>query len=402
MAIHKLKQLQVEKNKTPGMFNDGGGLYLRVRSETSKNWIYRYKFEGKTIDMGLGSYPTVTLAEARSESAKWRKVKSEGSSPKAERDKQRQEEAEENNKVILSFSECATKYIEAHKAEWTNKKHIQQWENTIQTYANPTMGNVPINEITVQMVLAALNPIWRTKVETATRVRQRIESIIDWAAAHGYRSSDNPARLKGHLDKLLPKSSKLKKVRHHPALPYERISELMAKLKLLESISAKALQFTILTGLRTGEVLGAKWPEIDLVNNIWTVPAVRMKTKKEHRVPLTNSSIKLLNELPKIVDNEHLFFGAKHGRHLSNMTMLTLLQRGEDEHGLGYSDVTVHGFRSTFRDWAAEQTSFPRELCEIALAHEVRSSVESAYQRGDLLEKRRALMQTWDVYIQSL
>jgi len=399
MAIHKLKQLQVEKSQAMGMMNDGGGLYLKVRNSSSKNWIYRYTLQGKTVDMGLGSYPTISLAQARKDVEQWRKIKSQGLDPKHERDKERRELELKRNETKRTFEECAIQYIDTHRAEWTNKKHIQQWENTLNTYVYPVMGDITVDEVNVQLVMAALKPIWNIKVETATRVRQRIENILDWASAHGFRSNDNPARWKGHLDKLLPKPSKLKKVKHHPALPYAEVGKLMNQLKTQTSIRARALEFTILTGLRTSEVLGAKWTEIDLDNNVWLVPAERMKMKKEHRVPLSSTAKQIIKDLPRLYDNDHLFFGTRHGRHLSNMSMLTLLQRDKSESGLGYQKITVHGFRSTFRDWAAEETSFPRELCEIALAHDVRSAVESAYQRGDLLEKRRELMDAWDRYI---
>jgi len=402
VAIHKLKPMQVEKAKIKGMMNDGGGLYLNVRATGTKSWVFRYKRQNKTVDMGLGPYPTVTLKQARIESEKWRKVNNEGIDPKIERDRQRDEIKKAENEEILNFSACAEQFISDHKAEWTNKKHIQQWENTLKTYAYPVMGNTPVDKIDVSMVLNVIKPIWSTKNETATRVRQRIENILDWATVHGYRSSDNPARWRGHLDKLLPKPSKIKVVKHHAALPYQEIGGLITTLRAQASIRAKALEFTILTGVRTKEVIGAKWSEMDLENKVWTVPACRMKMKKEHRVPLSSGAVKVLEQLPVFVDTPYLFVGTRVKQHLSNMSMLTLLQRPEHESGLGYDSVTVHGFRSTFRDWAAEQTSFPREVCERALAHDVRSAVESAYQRGDLLEKRRELMDAWDLFVNSL
>lgn len=397
MTIHKLKALQVDKVKTEGMMGDGGGLYLNIKKTGSKSWIYRYKINGKSVEMGLGSYPVISLSEAREYATKWRKCKAEGKDPIRVRDSE--ELSESTKHKDKTFRECATDYIEAHRSGWTNKKHAQQWSNTLATYAYKHIGDIIVEDIDVSHILGVLTPIWGSKTETATRVRQRIECILDWAIVHEYRKSANPARWKGYMDKLLPKPSKIASVQHHAALPYTQIGELVASIRKHNSVKAKALEFVILTGLRTDEVLSASWDEIDLDSNIWVIPKERMKMNKEHKCPLSTGAQKIISDLVTIDDNPYLFFGQKPGKPICNAMMRLFLQTPVPKNGLGHANITVHGFRSTFRDWAAEKTDYPREVCELALAHDTRSEVELAYQRGDLLDKRRELMQAWSDYI---
>jgi len=379
-----------------GMHNDGDGLYLRIRKSGSASWIYRYRFSGKLRDMGLGSYPEVTLAEARDAAADARKLARTGSDPLEERKRLLdQAEAEQRRQAALAvtFESVADDYIQAHKAGWKNVKHASQWVNTLQTYAHPKIGHLSPSEITTEHIVEILKPIWTEIPETASRVRNRIELVLDAAKATGLREGENPARWRGHLDKLFPKRSKVSKVKHHPALPWDEAPGFIEELAMEEGLSYRALEMTILTCCRTSEVLGAQWTEIDLKNDTWSIPAERMKADKEHRVPIAAHLKSLLEQLPRIDDSPYLFPGQKKGQPLSNMSMLMGLRR------MGYNHITVHGFRSTFRDWAGENTSHPRDVCEQALAHTLESAVESAYRRGDMFEKRRKLMTDWAEYL---
>jgi len=289
----------------------------------------------------------------------------------------------------MTFDKCAAAYIEAHKASWKKGKHAEQWRGSLRNYASPVFGSSPVQAIDLGLVMKALEPVWRTKSETASRVRGRIEAVLDWATVRGYRKGENPARWRGHLDKLLPARSKIQKVEHHPALPYHEIAEFTAVLRGQEGIGARALEFLILTAARTGEIIGARWDEVDFEEKIWVVPAARMKAGREHRVPLTGTALAILKQMNGIREGDFVFPGGKKTRPLSNMAMLAVLKR------MGRSDLTAHGFRSTFRDWAAERTNFPREVVEMALAHTIESKVEAAYRRGDLFQKRRQLMEAW-------
>ena len=287
----------------------------------------------------------------------------------------------------MTFQQCAEAYISAHQAEWKNKKHIQQWHNTLAQYAYPVFGGLDVKAVDTGLITKCLDPIWLTKNETAGRVRGRIESVLDWADARKYRKGENPARWRGHLDKLLAKPSKIQKTTHHKALPYVDVCSFIDALRLQGGIAAKCLEFTILTAARTGESIGATWGEIDLDAKIWTIPAIRMKAEREHKVPLSPQALKILNDMAAIRINGHVFPNNTKG--LSNMAMLTLLRR------MGRADITVHGFRSTFRDWAAESTAYTGEVVEMALAHAIKNQAEAAYRRGDLLEKRSRLMADW-------
>jgi integrase len=389
--VEKLSALTVTRAKTRGYLGDGGGLYLQVSASGSKSWVFRFKDHGRLREMGLGSVHAIGLGEARKRAAACRQMRLDGTDPiavkKAGKLKAKLEAAR-----AMTFQQCAEAYIEAHKAGWQNAKHAAQWSSTLKTYANPVFGALPVQAVDVGLVAKVLEPIWKTKTETASRLRGRIERVLDWATVRGYRQGDNPARWRGHLDQLLPARSRVHKVQHHAALPCAEVGQFMADLRQQDSTSALALEFLILTATRTAEVIGATWSEVDLDAAVWTIPAERMKAKKEHRVPLSKQALAMLKRMHKHRAGEFVFMGAKPGKPLSNMALLTLLER------LGRSDLTVHGFRSTFRDWAAERTNFPREVAEHALAHSLPDKVEAAYRRGDLFEKRRRLMDAWARY----
>lgn len=379
----------------PGLTNDGEGLYLKIGNKGGASWIYRFRRNGKLRDMGLGSYSDVSLAKARDRAGKNRSLVKEGLDPL-----EAKVEEDQADETTPTFSNCAARYIKSHRRSWRNAKHARQWVSTLKVYARPIIGTKPVDEVTTQDILKILSPIWTTKTETAKRVQGRIENVLDYAAAHDYRDPVNPARWRGHLDKLLAKPSRVKKVTHHPAMPYDAAPAFTTELQGYTSISAKALQFLILTATRTSEVLRSEWTEIDLENEIWTIPADRMKARREHRVPLSRQAMALLTQLPRVNGNPYVFPGARQGRPLSNMAMLQLMR------GMGYGpdgehgDYVPHGFRSSFRDWNGEVTSYPRDVAEMALAHTIENKVEAAYRRGDLFEKRRAMMQDWGNFIQ--
>ena len=391
-TIGKLTALKVEKAKQPGMYADGGGLYLRVTDDGTKNWVYRYMLNGRPRWMGMGPLHTIGLAEARNRAAECRRQRHDGVDPIEARRAGRQQVLLEAAKVV-TFRECAAKYIAAHRAGWRNAKHAAQWEATLGTYADPTIGALPVQAIDMALVLKVIEPIWTIKPETAGRVRGRLESILDWARVRGYREGENPARWRGHLDKALPARSKVRKVEHHAALAYAELPKFLEKLREQEGTAARALEFTILTAARTGETLGAKWSEIDLLEKVWKIPADRMKARKEHRVPLPPRALAILGQMqPLRRDGQadaFVFPGNKRGKPLSNMAFLMLMRRMDRD------DLTAHGFRSTFRDWAAERTNFPAEVAEMALAHAVSDKTVAAYNRSDLFDRRRRLMAQW-------
>lgn len=390
-GLHKLTALGVERYKRRGLYGDGGGLYLRVAAGATKSWSFRFTLAGRTRDMGLGPFPAVSLAAAREAAQKCRQLVAAGVDPIAARNAER-EAARIVAARAITFQACATAFIESHEAGWRNEKHRAQWRSTLATYVYPAMGKLPVAAIDTELVLKALTPLWTEKPETGSRLRQRIERVLDAAKAKGLREGENPARWRGHLDQLLPAKGKVRKVVHHAALPYREVPALMTRLRGDTSISSSALQFLILTATRTGETLGARWDEIELSQRTWVIPGKRMKGGREHRVPLAPRAISILIEMQAIRQNEYVFFGMKLGRPLSNMALLMLMRR------TGHRDVTAHGFRSSFRDWAAEQTNFPREVAEAALAHAVPDAVEAAYRRGDFFEKRVRLMEAWSAY----
>jgi integrase len=387
--INRLSSLAVNRASEPGYYPDGAGLYLQVSLSGTKSWIYRYSSSGRSREMGLGSIAALNLSDARARAKECRQQRTMRIDPLEEKRASAQRQKLEDAKAI-TFADAAAKYIAAHEASWHNEKHRSQWKSTLETYASPVIGPLSVAAIDTSLVLRIVEPMWRTKPETAARVRGRIESVLNWATACGFRQGENPARWKGHLDRLLPARGKVRTVKHHAALPYEELPAFMTNLRAREGSGARALEFTILTGLRTGEVIGARWSEIDLQRKVWIVPAERMKARREHRVPLSDRVIEILMNLPRMDD--FLFPGERSGKPLSNMAMLKTLDR------LGRGDLTVHGFRSTFRDWAAERTNFPNHVVEMALAHTIGNKVEAAYRRGDLFEKRLRLMDAWAEY----
>lgn len=386
-TLHRLSALAVTRAKVKGMLADGGGLYLQVNGKDSKSWIFRYKRGGKERQMGLGSAAVVTLADVREAAESCRRQLRIGIDPLGSRDAVRAEASAEAAKSI-TFADCTAKYIAAHEPSWRNRKHGTQWTNSLKAYAEPVLGNLAVTAIDTGLVLQVLEPIWTGKPETARRVRGRIEAILDWATARSYRKGENPARWRGHLDKLLPLPSKVRRIRHYPALPYDDLPGFMSDLRALEGTAARALEFTILTLARTGEAIGAEWSEIDVKGKVWSVPGERIKSSRPHRVPLSDAALEVV-EAMKGKDELFLFPGSKPKCPVNDQAMLMVLER------MKRADITVHGFRSTFRDWAAERTNYSREVAEMALAHAVGDKVEAAYRRGDLFEKRRRLMGEW-------
>lgn len=392
-TVERLTALKVGRDLPPGMYADGAGLYLQVTGEGAKSWIYRFSLHGKPREMGLGSLKTLGLADARAEAKRCRRLRQQGIDPIAARKAERAQAALDDAKAI-TFKEAAERYIATHRAGWKGAKHAGLWENTLKTYAYPVIGKISVQAVDTDLVLKVLEPIWTKKPETASRVRGRIEVILDWAKSRGLRQGENPARWRGHLQFQLPARSKVRRVEHHAALPYADLPGFMAELRKQEGIGARALEFTILTAARTGETIGATRDEANGSEKLWTVPATRMKGDKEHRVPLSSRALAILKAVTAPENGEHAFIfpGGKSGKPLSNMAMAAVLKR------MGCQDVTVHGFRSTFRDWAAERTNYPNEVVEMALAHAVSNKVEAAYRRGDLFEKRRRLMADWATY----
>jgi integrase len=386
--------LEVSRIKKPGKFPTGDNLYLQVSPALTKSWLYRYMLNGTSRWMGLGSYRTFSLAEARAMATDCDKLRHRGVDPIEARKRARDETLLAAARS-MTFSQCAAAYIEAHRSGWKNEKHAAQWQSTLNTYADRAFGNLPVQAIDTALVMKALEPIWNKIPETASRLRGRIESVLDWATVRGLRSGDNPARWRGHLDKLLPKRSHAHAVKHYPALPYRDIAPFVEELRKQSGIAARALEFLILTAARTGEVIGAFWSEFDTKEKVWTVPAARMKSKREHRVPLSPRALEVIREMRTAQQGDFVFPGGKRDKPLSNMAMLQLLER------MGRDDVTVHGFRSAFRDWAAERTNYPREVAEAALAHVLSDKTEAAYLRGDLFEKRRRLMLEWERFCQN-
>ncbi|MFZ2068519.1 MAG: integrase arm-type DNA-binding domain-containing protein [Xanthobacteraceae bacterium] len=375
----------------PGYFADGGNLYFRVAPSGARGWIFRFALGGRTRDMGLGAYPEISLAAARKLAEKFRRLIQEGVDPIEHRRTERAAQRVASAKV-LTFDECARAFIADHESAWRNAKHRAQWSSTLNRYASPVFGKIPAAAIDVALVTRALKPIWHKKTETASRLRGRIESVLDWARVHGYRGGENPARWKGNLDHLLPSKAKVRRVNHHAALPYTEIGPFMANLRERQDAAARALEFTILTAARTSEAVGAHRSEINVREKVWIVPAERMKAGRDHRVPLCQRALAIVNAAVTSAQGVFLFAGRKSGQPLSNMAMLKLLER------MGRDDLTVHGFRSTFRDWAGERTNYPNHVVEMALAHAIGDKVEAAYRRGDLFEKRRRLMAAWAEY----
>lgn len=376
---NKLSAVKVARTTKPGRYSDGLGLWLQVTESGSGNgvtkaWLFRYMRHGRARQMGLGPLHTVSLAEARERARVARQILLDGDDP-LEIKRQKRDEAKSETAEQMLFKDAVQRFLDLHQAKWKNAKHRQQWQNTLATYAYPTLGSRPISAIDGALITDALAPIWTKKPETARRVKQRIERVCQWVKD----------------GKPLPHQGASKRVRHHPALPFAELPAFMVALRERDTISARALEFTILTAARTSEVIGAKWSEMDLDAKVWTIPAERMKAGKEHQVPLSKRAIALLESLPR-ERGGYVFPGSKAKAPLSNMAMLELLRRMD---GKG---VTVHGFRSTFRDWAGDRTNFPRDVIEHALAHRIKDKAEAAYRRSAALEKRRQLMEAWARY----
>jgi integrase len=392
----KLTALEIAKATAPSVLHDGGGLYLRVTASGGKSWVFRFQIGGKRRDMGLGPYPEVSLAKAREKAAEHRAQRRAGSDPIEAKVAERRAERLTAAKG-RSFRELAEEFIGRNETAWRNAKHRQQWRTTLESYVYPTIGELAVSAVDTGLVVQILDPIWSTKPETASRVRGRIEAVLDAATVRGYRAGPNPAQWKGNLAHILPARSKVRKVEHYSALPFAELPTFMAALHKRAGTAARALEFTILTAARTGETIRATWGEVDLAAKVWTIPAERMKAGREHRVPLSDAAIAILEHvrpLAVMTDGNPnaaapVFPSARRALPMSNMVMLMLLRRMKRD------DLTAHGFRSTFSDWAAERTAFPREVVEMALAHTIQNKVEAAYRRGDLFEKRRNLMEAW-------
>jgi integrase len=387
---NRLKAVDLPRLK-PGYHHDGGGLYLDVRSGErggARVWVYRYMRHGKARTMGLGPLHTISLKDARRKATEARKLLLEGTDALAAKEAHRAAQRV-SAATSMTFQQAAEAYIDAHTAGWRGDDSQRQWEQSLRDYAYPVLGSLPVAAIDTALVMQVIEPIWSKVPETASRVRRRIESVLDWATARGYREGENPARWKGHLENLLPARAKVRRVEHFPALPYVELPALMVELRQQEGIAARALEFTILTAARTEQVTGARWSEINLAERVWIVPGERMKSGREHRVPLSDAAMAIIEKMAAIRQSDFVFPGTRPGRPIGENAMFHLLRRMKG------GDLTVHGFRSTFMDWAMERTGYPAEMRDLALAHVVSDKVEAAYRRGDMVERRREMMAAW-------
>lgn len=395
-----LSPLTVQRQKAAGLFADGGGLYFRVKEAGAKYWAFRFSLGDRRREMFVGKFPDMSLADARIEAVRCRNQVNQGIDPiEARKEKVESVAAQRivDEARAMTFKDCAEGYMETKSDEWRNAKHKQQWENTLAQYVYPVFGDLPVGDIDNPLVMKVLKPIWKTRTETAKRVRGRMEAVLDWAHASDYRTGENPARWKGKLQTLLAAPSKIMKVRHHPALPYADIYPFMKSVEQQDGTGALALQFLILTASRTSEALGARWSEIDEAKAEWRIPADRMKGHREHRVPLGREALAILEQAKalRVGKGDVIFPSPRGDTPLSNMALAVLLRR------MNRGDITVHGFRSTFRDWCAEVTAFPREIAEACLAHVSGDKVEGAYLRTDFMGKRRQLMEVWARYCET-
>lgn len=402
-----LTELKI-KHAKPGYWLDAGGLYLQVSPSGAKSWIYRFQLNGKRREMGLGPLSGVPAKEARRRAAEARAMIHNKIDPVEHRKQQAQAAVARAAEVAagsVTFKKAALEYIEKNRPGWKNAKHVTQWENTLATYAYPIMGDIPVGEIANDTVLKVLNPIWHDKTETAKRLRGRIELVLSYAKAKGYRRGENPAAWRGNLADILPKPGKIRPHTPQPALPYERMSEFMTSLRQREGVSVLCLEFVILTACRSGEALKAKWAEVDEEKGVWIIPGERMKARKEHRVPLSDAALAVLEEARKVRQGEYIFPGVRSGKPMTDMALTALVKRMDEEQIENGAErwldknsgkrIVPHGMRSSFRDWAAEATHYPGEMAEMALAHTVGNKVEAAYRRGDMFEKRRQMMADW-------
>ena len=397
----ELTPIEVKRLTKPGMHAVGGvvGLLLQISpNRKSRHWIYRTTINGKRCHIGLGSFPTVTLAMARQLARENYLIVRSGQNPIEER-KERISARVAAEKRAITFADAMEKYLEIKLLEFDNEKHRKQWRATLDKYAIPELGKVLVADIQIRDVLRTLEPIWTKKTETASRLRGRIESIISWATVAGHREGENPARWKGNLSEILPKPSKVTKPVHQPALALGDVGAWFVDLQSREGIGARALEFLAMTAGRSGEIRGATWDEVDLTAKLWVIPAERMKMGREHRVPLTNAALTLLTSLPRFDDSPYVFPSIK-SRMISDMTISAVMRRQRFIDRRTGRTAVPHGIRSTFRDWVAEKTQYPREMAEIALAHNVGSEVERTYRRGDQMEKRRLMMSSWNRFLQ--
>ncbi|OYU26355.1 MAG: integrase [Burkholderiales bacterium PBB2] len=388
----ELAPLSVGRLNQKGRHAVGGvaGLYLYIGESGSRSWVLRAMVGSKRRHIGLGGFPDVPLAQAKERARKARDEIAQGIDPIA-RKREAMSQLRARQAIAITFQTAAEAYISAHGDTWRSAKHLAQWTASLKNYVYPVIGDLQIQDVGQEHVLKILEPIWKTKTETASRLRGRLEVVLDWAAVRKYRAGDNPARWKGHLDKLLAAPGKIQKVTHFRTLPIDAMPEFMLTLRQRNCAAARALEFTILTAARSGEARGTTWAEVDMGAKVWTIPAERMKAGKEHRVPLSDEAIRLIKQMPRI-EGSNFVFSAPRGGALSDMALTQILRR------MG-ANAVPHGFRSTFRDWAAERTNHPRELAEQALAHALENKVEAAYRRGDALEKRRNLMSDWASFI---
>jgi integrase len=393
-----LTAAQVERGTKPGRYGDGAGLYLLVRSREAKFWLFRYTRCGQMREMGLGAATgrtAVSLSKARARARDLHAAVREGRDPLAERKAEKakaEADAVKSNADAVTFAQVADMFLAAHERGWRNPKHRQQWRNTLRDYVQPQIGALPVGSVDTGAVMKIIGPLWREKTETASRLRGRIESILDYAKASGWREGENPARWRGHLDHLLPARAKVQRVQHHAALHWREIGAFVQRLRQQSGVGARCVEFLILTAARSGEVRGARWNEIDLAHAVWTIPAERMKASREHRVPLSDRGVAVVREMAQLGTDGFVFPGLKDASPLSDVALAKAVDAACG------SQATVHGFRSTFRDWCAEARNYPREIAEAALAHVLKDKTEAAYQRGDLLDKRRQLMSDWAAF----
>jgi len=385
--LHRLTSLKVARVKRPGMYADGGSLYLRIAPGGSKQWIFRFAApDGRTRDMSLGPIGTFSLAEARERAREARQLRASGIDP-LEAKRARSAALRAADAKAMTFRQCTEGFIKDNERDWTNPRHRQEWISTVTRYTYPVLGNLPVQAIDTPLVLKVLKPLWERAPVTGARVRGRIEAVLGWATVHHYRTGDNPARWRGLLEHALPKATK---VEHYAAIPFAQIGGFMATLRKDSSVASACLQFLTLTAARLGEAINATWNEIDFANRVWVVPASRMKADREHRVPLSEAAIAVLKRMAAIQLSDWVFPGTRQGHPVGQNIIWRLTKQAA-----GDDTITIHGLRSTFRDWAAERTNFPRDVAEMALAHAIPNAVEAAYRRGDLFEKRRKLMEAW-------
>jgi len=395
-TLQRLSAVAIGRAKAPGYLADGGGLYLQITAAGARSWIFRFALAHRRREMGLGPFPAVTLAAARRAATEARALAKAGQDPIAARDALRARQRLEESQGV-TWDEAVRQFLADHLSTWRNEKHRQQWRNTLDTYAGPVLGGLSVAAIDTPHIVRMLDPIWREKPETASRVRGRVERILDWSKVRGYRTGDNPARWRGHLDKVFPARAKVRKVKHHAAVPIDALPAVYARLCKADGIAAKALRFTILTATRPSETTGGRWPEIDLKAAMWTIPGERMKAGTVHRVTLSREALAILRELAELRTGARVFPGQRAGRPLSIAALSKALKAA------GGGKATTHGTaRSTFKDWASERTGFPAEVSEMALAHAIGDKVEAAYRRGELLTKRAALMEQWARFLRTV